>query len=147
MQTSFDISNLPVFVRVRNSGLTEAGDLLAMWDELFSQDFWKPGTGILFDNRKINPVYTFKTAPEDVANLFGPDPTKIGAAHVAVLAPVTVNPAYSDKVQAIVNKLHAPVRLQYFFLEVNAVNWLRDAYKAKAIDPQPEAADDRVSEV
>ena len=72
MEWSFDLSKSPEFIRVTTSGVFCSTHYAEMFDELFSLEFWRFGTPLLFDNRKlylsgIDPVELMDTADNFVS--------------------------------------------------------------------------------
>jgi hypothetical protein len=127
METSFDTTKLPAYIAVENSGTAVVEDMLEMWKTMFACDLWKPGTGVLIDNRSIEPTYTHEAPPERVANMLADRRSTLGAARIAIVMPLTANDAYMREFEAMANARLLDVHLQYFYSDVSALNWLYSA--------------------
>jgi hypothetical protein len=127
MESSFDTTKLPAYIAIKNSGMAVIDDMLEMWKTLFASEEWRPGTGLLIDNRKIQAAYTHEASPRDVADLLADRSSALGSARVAIVMPLSANNDYMREFEAMANDRLSDVRLQYFYSDVSALNWLYSA--------------------
>ena len=124
MESSFDTTKLPAYIAIENSGMAVVEDMLEMWKAVFASDLWKPGTGVLIDNRKIQDTYTYEAPPHHVADLLADRSSALGPARIAIVMPLSANDRYMREFEAMANARLLDVHLQYFYSDVSALNWL-----------------------
>jgi hypothetical protein len=123
MDTTIDASMLPEFLRVVNTGPVDSGDFARMWDQVLALDYWRPGTNVLFDNRKLKVVTQGYELTSEAAKYFVSRIAQIGHGKIAVLMGREENLQFGQQFNYQIRS-RTDQRVQYFFNEADAVGWV-----------------------
>lgn len=124
---TIDNSTLPNFIRVENEGDVTFEGFSSMWDAILQSAFWRPGTPVLFDNRKINKVPSDGSGSrltDASMRYFSSRAEEIGQSRIAILSAGDSNYRYTRQFQYGIRTRDVPVNLQVFFAEKDALAWL-----------------------
>jgi hypothetical protein len=135
MKWTVDTSSLPGFVTVKTEGAPSLVDSRSLWNELLTSDYWCSGTCILFDNRKMDAYPTDGSGSmliSEVLNLFQDLSGRIGDCRLAVLLGRRENFIYHRQFQVGLSIRALSPKMQIFYNEKEAIEWLTMYPKAVA---------------
>lgn len=113
------------FIRIVLSGDFSLNDMSRAVEELFSSEFWKSGTPVLFDETDLNLSETSLEVIRDSSNVFVEHAPHYGNSKIAVLAGSITDFARGRQFELLAgNKVNANIRI--FMEEREALNWLNN---------------------
>ena len=112
------------FVRVTLKGVFNPDDYLWMLRDLISQDFWKPGTFILLDNRKLDFSKSNYEAMRKASFSHEDNDEQIGNGKIAFLMNSTGDYGLGRQYENLAEG-RVSARIHVFIDEATAIGWLR----------------------
>jgi hypothetical protein len=135
MNWKIDDSDLPGFIRVTVEGTASLERIIALWEDICSQRKWRPGTSVLMDNRKIEPIGNEGIGlMAGAARYFMENDDKIGGARVAVISGHPEHFMHARQFQYAIRNRNSAANVQIFFDESEGLEWLRRVSNGRA-DP------------
>ena len=127
MNWAIDDTSLPDFLRLKVEGTPTHNDYVAAWQTVIHHEGWKPGTSVLIDATKREPLGS--QAPlivEALANFFGKHSADLGPVCVASITREEQGYIYKRMLEYGARLRGSDVTLRNFDDERTAVAWLTD---------------------
>lgn len=113
------------FIRIRLSEDYSVSEITQALEDLFSREFWKSGTPILFDDTNLNLTNTSLETIRQASEVHAKYASYYGDSKIAILADSLTDFARGRQFELLAgNKVHTNIRI--FMEEDKAVNWLTD---------------------
>jgi hypothetical protein len=125
MNWTIDDSTLPGFLRLKVEGTPTREDYVSAWAHIIGHQDWKPGTSVLIDATKREPLGS--QAPiivEALADFFGRHHTDLGPVCVASITKEEQGYIYKRILEYAAKLRGSDVTLRNFDDEPTAVEWL-----------------------
>jgi hypothetical protein len=125
MNWMIDDSTLPGFLRLKVEGTPTRDDYVSAWQTIIRHQRWKPGTSVLIDATKREPLGS--QAPlivEALADFFGRHHTDLGTVCVASITKEEQGYIYKRMLEYAAKLRGSDVTLRNFDDERAAVEWL-----------------------
>ena len=123
MEWSFDLSKSPEFIRVTISGVFCSTQYAEMFDELFALRYWRFGTPLLFDNRKLNHSGIDPVELMDAADNFVSRNPELAFSPIAVLLENSEALELGERFGQITDH-RSLADVKRFLNESDAIEWL-----------------------
>ena len=127
MKWTFNHSRLPVYLRVDVEGSISADEMAAFWSDLIAQPDWRPGTSILIDNVRLDPLGP--NAPDVIktsTTFFIENQDAIGPSCIAIVRTTAEIYLYSRQFEYALRLRGSSVVVRNFGDETAAIEWLTD---------------------
>src|SRR5512142_2676387 len=124
MEWKIDRSSMPSFVRIETSGEACPESFAEMWNEVLAGEFWRPGSTVLIDNRKLKPLKNADAFTTAAIEYFVDNRERIGKACISSISSFPYHFKYARQFQYGIRLRGSDVVLQLFGTETQAVEWL-----------------------
>jgi hypothetical protein len=125
MNWTIDDTALPAFLRLKVEGTPTSGDYVSAWQTIIRHRQWQPGTPVLIDATKRDPLGS--QAPmivEALAEFFGKHNTDVGPTCVASITKEEQGYIYKRLLEYSANLRGADITMRNFDDENAAIEWL-----------------------
>lgn len=123
MKWKIDTSSMPSYLRVKTSGEASPEDFAAMWDDILSSDYWRPGLPVLMDNQNLDPLKDADAFTTAAADYFAANSDRLGKTCISTISSGPENFKYARQFQYGTRLRGSDVVLQVFNSESDAVRW------------------------
>lgn len=113
----------PHYVRVITQGDFTVGDQLKMIEDIVSRDFWRPGTDVLFDHRKLDFGVTDINLIREASGNHIKNDDKIGDGKAAILMKSLPDFARGRQFE-LLTEAKVSAKMRIFKDEDEALSWL-----------------------
>ena len=125
MNWKIDDSSLPQFLRLEVEGTPTRKDYIAAWQTVIHHDRWKPGTPVLIDATKREPLGSQGALiVEALADFFGKHNADVGPACVASVTQERQGYIYKRMLEYGAKLRGSDVKMRNFDDEPAAIAWL-----------------------
>jgi hypothetical protein len=125
MKWTIDHSNLPVYLRVNVEGKPTVESNRALWDEILKSEAWTPGTSVLFDSGRLEPLGPEANhLTQESVRYFIEYADEIGPSCIAVFRARPETYSYSRQFQYAIRLRGSAVIVRRFSDEQAAIDWL-----------------------
>ena len=125
MNWTIDDAELPAFLRLKVEGRPTREDYVSAWQNVIHHQRWKPGTAVLIDATRREPMGS--QAPiivEALADFFGRNNIDLGPACLASITKEEQGYIYKRLLEYAAKLRGADVTLRNFDDERSAIEWL-----------------------
>jgi hypothetical protein len=125
MNWKIDDTALPAFMRLKVEGTPTSEDYVSAWQTIIGHEGWKPGTSVLIDAKKREPLGS--DAPiivEALAEFFGKHNTDLGTTCVASVTKEEQGYIYKRLLEYAAKLRGADITMRNFDDEQAAIEWL-----------------------